>query len=110
MAEPSESSNSRKGILELSCVYSGVFASSGPLSQDEIDSMAERTTTVLLWPYLRAGVAEIARMTGVPIPQIPTLDVAGFLADSQKMPIQPATRSRAKPAASKSLTQAIRTK
>lgn len=72
--------NDGKAILEMRCVYNGVFASSGgPLSADDVKTLAERTTTVLLWPYLRAGMSEIARMTGVAIPRIPTLDVAGFL-------------------------------
>ncbi len=71
--------NEGAALLELSCTYDGVFASSTtPLTQAEIDAMASRTTMVLLWPYLRAGVAELGRMTGIPVPPLPTLDVLSF--------------------------------
>jgi preprotein translocase subunit SecB len=89
-------------ILEIRCTYNGVFgSSSGPMSADQIKVIAERTTTVLLWPYLRAGVAEIGRMTAVPIPQIPTLDVANFLAESGKAKASAAVASRTTTAVSK---------
>ena len=73
--------NDGKAVLELKCAYNGVFASAldAKLTRQEIDLIAERTTTVLLWPYLRAGIGELARMTGVDVPQIPTLDVVRFL-------------------------------
>ena len=82
--------NEGAAILEMKCVYNGVFASSlGPMTPDQIKEMASRTTTVLLWPYLRAGVAQLGQMTAVPIPQIPTLDVATFMATAAEAAPKP---------------------
>lgn len=59
--------------LEIACQTSGHFRSERPIEPDVADSFLP-TAFVLIYPYLRAHVSELARMTALAVPPLPTID------------------------------------
>lgn len=59
--------------LEITCQTSGHFRSENPIESATAHSFLP-TAFVLIYPYLRAHVAELARMTGLAVPPLPTID------------------------------------
>jgi len=53
----------------------GVFRRTGELDAQDDSRFRQADCAVLLWPFARAMVAEIARMAGVDLPPLPTVDV-----------------------------------
>jgi preprotein translocase subunit SecB len=64
---------------EASCVITatitGVFVKTGELRDVDEQRFRGADCAVLLWPYARAHVGELARMTGLQLPPLPTIDV-----------------------------------
>jgi preprotein translocase subunit SecB len=61
--------------LVLRVTVAGEFYSSEPLDPKFATAFAEREGLVLLWPFLRAQIAQLAALTHISIPILPTLDV-----------------------------------
>lgn len=59
--------------LEIACQTSGHFRSENPIEPAIADSFLP-TAFVLIYPYLRANVSELARMTALSVPPLPTID------------------------------------
>ncbi len=59
--------------LEIACQTSGHFRSENPIEAATADSFLP-TAFVLIYPYLRAHVSELARMTALAVPPLPTID------------------------------------
>jgi preprotein translocase subunit SecB len=59
--------------LEIACQTSGHFRSENPIEPAMADSFLP-TAFVLIYPYLRAHVSELARMTALAVPPLPTID------------------------------------
>jgi len=84
-------------VASIDCAIDGTFESAIPLVDDFIAEFINGGAKVILWPYLRAAVGEIARMAEVDAPPLPTLDVLSALEVDQKPiakpPASPATRA-----------------
>ena len=65
--------------LEVDCATAGHFRSQDPIKEADGREFADNSALVLIYPYLRANIGEIGRMTGLAIPALPTLDVSGTL-------------------------------
>lgn len=59
--------------LEIACQTSGHFRSEHAIEPALADSFLP-TAFVLIYPYLRAHVGELARMTALAVPPLPTID------------------------------------
>lgn len=59
--------------LEIACQTSGHFRSENPIEPATVDSFLP-TAFVLMYPYLRAHVSELAKMTALAVPPLPTID------------------------------------
>jgi Preprotein translocase subunit SecB. len=53
----------------------GVFVKEGNPPPDVTERFRSADCAVLLWPYARAHVSEVARMMDIDIPPLPTIDV-----------------------------------
>jgi preprotein translocase subunit SecB len=53
----------------------GEFLSPDDTQPEDRQTFGATQAPILLWPYLRAAVSELARMTGIGVPVLPTLDV-----------------------------------
>jgi hypothetical protein len=62
-------------MATVRCSVMGYFSYNGPVSDEMMTRFQHVESMVLLWPYLRAAVAEIARMMDSDLPPLPTLDV-----------------------------------
>jgi len=65
--------------LEILCSVTGRFVSTEPKTSTFWDAFAGREALAVLWPYLRASVGELGRMTGLRVPMLPTLDVKAIV-------------------------------
>jgi hypothetical protein len=83
--------------IVIRCSVLGQFRSGSPVSGAQVEAFANRDAIVLLYPYLRAMTGEIGRMTGLPVPPLPTMDVTQFIATHKDEPAAPA-RSKKKTA------------
>ncbi len=72
-------SGDRTAIAEVTCSVFGVFSYSGKPQEQVLQAFPGREGLIILWPYLRAYVAQIAGMTGLHLPPVPTLDVLATL-------------------------------
>jgi preprotein translocase subunit SecB len=90
--------------LEIACQTSGHFRSEGSIEAATADSFLP-TAFVLIYPYLRAHIGELARMTALAVPPLPTIDaeaarelVQGLVdrarGDARGAPKAPAGRKR----------------
>jgi hypothetical protein len=94
-------------VASIDCAIDGTFESEVPLNDDFVAEFINGGAKVILWPYLRAAVGEIARMAEVDAPPLPTLDVLGVLEVDQKPAARPSA-SLAKRAAKPRTTRATR--
>jgi len=62
----------------------GVFRRVGDLDPESDSKFRQLDCAVILWPYARATVGEIARMTGLDLPPLPTVDVRRTLGTQAK--------------------------
>ena len=76
--------NDDRAIAKLTCSVAGVFQSKSPLARDAMQAFAQKEGVLLLYPYLRASVGQIWRMTGLTAPPLPTLDVLSIVASIDK--------------------------
>jgi len=102
--------NEGRAAGNMSTTVAGIFAVAGGMTDDEVVAFAGREGLMLVYPYLRSMVGQLWRLTGIPAPPIPTLDVmrtaaamdqAGGepLAQVEREPPKPKTRRRrSKPA------------
>ncbi len=64
---------------EASCVIemstTGVFLKTGQIEAADEHQFRVADCAVILWPYARALVGELVRMTGLQLPPLPTVDV-----------------------------------
>lgn len=70
--------NDGRAIAELRCSVVGIFSVLQPETLD-LGRFTSRESVVLIYPYLRASVGQIWRMSGIPMPPIPTLDTLSLL-------------------------------
>ena len=81
-------------VLKVECTTAGHFRSEVPLTRESVADFAAGTALLLIYPYLRANVGELARMTGISVPSLPTLDAAGVLSALSGGGGEPATGRR----------------
>jgi hypothetical protein len=62
-------------VVHLFCSVEGDFRSTSKITERRFESFREREAFVLLWPYLRASIGELARMLEIRMPPLPVLDV-----------------------------------
>lgn len=67
--------NERRAVARLTCGVLGIFASPDELSMEDVAEWSQVSGIVLLYPYLRATVGQLWRMTGLNVPPLPTIDV-----------------------------------
>ena len=63
----------------IDCTMLGVFRSTHPIDATTAAEFSVREGLVLLWPYLRTTIADIATRLQLPFPALPTLDVQQLL-------------------------------
>lgn len=83
-------------VLTVECAVIGVFLSETAITAEEF---SPREAMAVLWPYVRATVGELTRMTGLPVPPIPTLDVVRMMTATSAPPAvaRPARRRSPSP-------------
>jgi hypothetical protein len=91
--------NDEQYIIEIDCTINGRFSASGAKPETYWDAFANREGIALLWPYVRSTVGEVGRLTGIPIPILPTLDVLAVVGPTS--PPEPKPRARRKRASAK---------
>lgn len=72
--------NDGRAAGNMSTTVAGIFAVAGPMTDEEVAGFAGREGLMLVYPYLRSMVGQLWRLTGIPAPPIPTLDVLGTAA------------------------------
>lgn len=65
--------NDGKAIASLTASITAIFRFVGPAEVD-VGAFAVREAVVLAYPYLRATVGELWRLTSIPAAPLPTLD------------------------------------
>lgn len=87
-------------MADLRCSVAGIFRIDEP---DAIyhGRFSSRESVVLIYPYLRASVGQVWRMSGIQVPPMPTLDTLSLLSAIDSAPgetppdvNQPAPRPR----------------
>jgi preprotein translocase subunit SecB len=71
-----------EAFCEVESRTAGVFVRVGELAPEDDQRFREIDCAVLLWPYARATVGEIVRMTGLELPPLPTVDVRATLSNT----------------------------
>lgn len=71
--------NEDRATADLRCSVTGIFRVDDPSAVDQ-GRFSSREAVVLIYPYLRASVGQVWRMTGITIPPMPTLDTVALLA------------------------------
>jgi preprotein translocase subunit SecB len=71
-----------KAVAQVKCSVLGVFTYTGQPDEELLRVFPSREGLIILWPYLRAAVAQVAGMTGLQLPPIPTLDVMATLGNA----------------------------
>lgn len=71
-------SNIEDELADLFVVVQGTFTSENEIDDDLYARFIEFTPVVLLWPYARAYMGQLAMMLGLVIPPLPSLDVLGL--------------------------------
>jgi hypothetical protein len=66
-------------VLELDCTVNGRFESQEERLDSYWQAFASREAIALLWPYVRGIASDIGRLTGLPVPILPTLDVMALV-------------------------------
>jgi preprotein translocase subunit SecB len=64
-----------EATCELTACTTGVFLRTAPSEGDIEQRFRNADCAVILWPYARAVVAELVRMSGFKVPPLPTIDV-----------------------------------
>lgn len=64
-------------MAHLEVTVQGQFASTDDISIEDHAAFVSYTPLVMLWPYARAYVAELARMIGAELPPLPLIDQFG---------------------------------
>lgn len=62
-------------VASIECTVEGRFTATAPVPPRAFERFKDREAFVLLWPYLRAAVAQIAAMMEAKVPPLPTVDV-----------------------------------
>lgn len=68
-----------EAVAQINARVNGVFVRIGPLDADEENRFREADSAILLWPYARAIVGDIARAMDIGLPPLPTVDVRDHL-------------------------------
>ena len=85
--------NEDRATADLRCSVTGVFRIDDPSAVDQ-GRFSSREAVVLIYPYLRASVGQVWRMSGITVPPMPTLDTVALLAAIDAMPgIEPSPPS-----------------
>lgn len=66
-------------FLQIECTMNGRFESPEPKALGFWESFAGREALAMLWPFVRSNAWELGRMTGLPVPMLPTLDVKAIV-------------------------------
>lgn len=69
---PSESAPA----VKIDFVIVGLFLSDEDLTEDDLKYFGEKNALLILWPYARQIAQELSSHMRLPIPPLPTLDVA----------------------------------
>jgi preprotein translocase subunit SecB len=93
-----------EAIATIECVSAGVFTAADALDAGPAQAFAAREGLVLLWPYLRAYIAQASTMMQLPFPPLPTLDVTRLA----ELAARAAQATSDRPAASQPTTPAPR--
>ncbi len=80
----------------IDCTMLGVFRSTQPIDPAAAAEFSIREGLVLLWPYLRATIADIATRLQLAFPLLPTLDVQQLL-QLFKQAVEKAEQTASKP-------------
>jgi preprotein translocase subunit SecB len=68
-----------EAMCDVSVVTTGLFVQLSILTLESDQQFRREDCAVLLWPYARANMAELVRMTGLTLPPLPTIDVRTVL-------------------------------
>jgi preprotein translocase subunit SecB len=90
--------NDGTATAELRCSISGVFRAA-TLDPAVMGRFSAREAVVLIYPYLRASVGQVWRMTGIPMPPLPTLDTEMLLSVLEDLGTAPAPKAKVLPQA-----------
>ena len=78
-----------EAFATIECTMMGVFVANAAIDPARAAAFSAREGIVLMWPYLRATMADLAARLQIPFPILPTLDVTQLLrilADQRKAP------------------------
>lgn len=67
-------------LAQVTCSVLGQFRSHAQLEPLFAEAFAQREAVLLLYPYLRSAVGELARMSFLEFPPLPTIDVLAMIA------------------------------
>jgi preprotein translocase subunit SecB len=70
-----------EAVITVAATTTGFFTREGSLESDLAERFKTIDCAVLLWPYARANIGELGRMTNVGLPPLPTVDVRELLSD-----------------------------
>jgi preprotein translocase subunit SecB len=83
---------SEAGLLIVECTISGQFVAASRKKKAELEAFARREAVLLLWPYLRGAIGQLAQLTGIQVPPLPIVDVLEML--RAKPSVDPSTYPR----------------
>jgi|SRR4051794_37153743 len=75
---------SRAYIVTIRCSVEGAFTSTAAITARRFASFREREALVLLWPYVRSAVTDIARLMEIRMAPLPLLDVRRVVGPRRK--------------------------
>lgn len=73
-------------VCAVSASTTGAFIRSNPADAEVEARFRSADCAVLLWPYARAHIGELVRMTGLSLPPLPTIDVRTVLQELAPRP------------------------
>ena len=68
-----------EAFATIDCTMMGVFQAEAPIDAARAGGFSVRVGLVLLWPYLRSTIADMAAHLQIDFPTLPTLDVTQLL-------------------------------
>ncbi|HVA85949.1 MAG TPA: protein-export chaperone SecB [Candidatus Saccharimonadales bacterium] len=83
-------------VVDIEAAVRGVFALGSGVDNDFLEAFTKREALVLLWPYLRSTIADIAGLTQTSVAPLPTLDVAQLMELAERLPIGAPPTSKSK--------------
>jgi preprotein translocase subunit SecB len=72
-----------EAVITVAATTTGFFVREGSIDDQLVTRFKTLDCAVLLWPYARAHLGELGRMTNVGLPPLPTVDVRSLLTAEQ---------------------------